>query len=137
MTKEEKKIYMKAWRENHKEEMKLYNRLWQENHKEEMELYMKKYNKKYYEKHKEDKKLYNKMFRENHKDYVNKIQNDRINRTSFAEKHKSRWTSEEELYLKTNAPYKTAYEIALELGRSELAVSLKACRLSVSLNKYN
>ena len=49
MTKEERKEYMKAWREAHKEQYKAYKKAWREAHKEQSKAYMKAYMKEYYQ----------------------------------------------------------------------------------------
>ena len=68
MTKEERKEYLKKWRESHKEEMKEYHKNYYEAHKEEM----KEYNKNYYKVHKEEMKEYHKNYHESHKEKQNK-----------------------------------------------------------------
>lgn len=63
MTKEEKKLYDKQYREKNKEKRQLQHKKWCENNKEKMALYQKKYN----DKNKEKKKEYDKDYQENKK----------------------------------------------------------------------
>ena len=72
MTKEERKAYMKAWREAHKEQYKVYQKAWRETHKEQCKATMKAYR----QSHKEEAKAYYQANKDKIKAYMKEYMKD-------------------------------------------------------------
>lgn len=110
MTKEERKLYMKLYREKHKEILAERVKKWQSQHPESIKDAGKKYRLKNYER-------------------LHKGVTERMKRTAYAPNHHKSWTSEEERFIISNHRIMTIYDIAIKLNRSENAVFIKLNRL--------
>lgn len=74
MTKEERKAYMKAWREAHKEEFKEYSKAYSKAYYQAHNEEKKAKNKAYYQANKDEIKEYSKAYKQTHKDEIKAYQ---------------------------------------------------------------
>ncbi len=114
MAKEEKNLYNKIYRETHKEYFREYNR-----------NYRKKKLREYFREYRKNRRKNNEYVRlsENKRSY------ERLRKTSYALKHKQRWTVDEINYILRNHNSMTGQEMAIYLNRSEAAVFMCMNRL--------
>jgi len=142
ITKEEKKEYMKKWRENNKEEISIKAKKQYQNNKEEINEKHKEYRKnnkdklseyakEYRENHKEEASEYQKEYRENNKEELDKYnkewrENNKDKLSEYTKEYNKKWreNNREKINkhhndrMKTDINYKLAHNLRSRLNRA-------------------
>lgn len=145
MLKEEKRIYNKQYRKNHKEYFKKYEKKYREKHKERRNEYNRKWRKKNLNYQKEyqktdEYKKYAKKYRENHREhrrkYNNKWRQEHLNHArDYSRNYKKRPIIKERINLRNYAYKHFKDKMVKEIGKCQL--NLENCEIDRHLEIHH